>query len=149
MFSFVLAGCEPTTDTPVELSVDAPTNTTAGDGFHLSESEIDELEPKARAGDVEAARRLTDYYQLYVSDIERTTYWQRVGVKHGDALSTLNLASNLASRGTAESCVEAIALLARVQSTTKRADLRERAKATLSSITEGRYEPCRGIVPPP
>jgi hypothetical protein len=149
ILTLIVAGCGPAAENREELAVEASKNVTAGDGYYLSETEIAELEPAARGGNVQAARRLTDYYQLYVSDLEKTTYWQRVGAENGDALATFNLASNLASRGTAESCAEALGLFGRIEPTTENAKLREKAIAFTASITEGRYEPCRGMVPSP
>jgi hypothetical protein len=44
-----------------------------------------QFEIRARAGDIEAAQRLTDYYFFLQHDNQKALYWARVCASHGNA----------------------------------------------------------------
>ena len=50
-----------------------------------------EFEKRALAGDIEAARRLADYYMFSNYDKKKALYWMRVAAKHGDKISKENI----------------------------------------------------------
>jgi hypothetical protein len=49
-----------------------------------SPQEQQQFERRAATGDIEAVKRLTDYYFFYRHDNRRALYWARVGASHGD-----------------------------------------------------------------
>jgi len=50
-----------------------------------------QFERRAVAGDVEAARRLTDYYFFLRNDTHKALYWAKIGASHGDKVSAQNV----------------------------------------------------------
>ena len=56
-----------------------------------SSEEQRQFEKRALAGDIEAARRLADYYMLWHYDKQKALYWMRVAARHGDKVSKENI----------------------------------------------------------
>jgi TPR repeat protein len=62
----------------------------AGYDFHSAEEQR-QFEKRAMAGDIEAARRLANYYMFWHYDRAKALYWLRVAAAHGDAISKKNI----------------------------------------------------------
>jgi TPR repeat protein len=56
-----------------------------------SPHEQHDFETRARAGDIEAARRLANYYWFYLYDKQKALYWLRIAASHGDEISKKNI----------------------------------------------------------
>ncbi|SRR6266480_3380719 len=56
-----------------------------------SPEEQRQFEKRALAGNIEAARRLADYYMLWHYDKQKALYWMRVAARHGDNVSKENI----------------------------------------------------------
>lgn len=115
---------------------------TPGESLALTSEEIVSLGARATEGDVNATKRLISYYELYSPNLEIATQWQRVAFEQGDAISGINLATTLASRGTKDSCRESVQVLKKVEVISNDPAMREKAKSRIESIENGDYQPC-------
>jgi hypothetical protein len=52
-----------------------------------------QFERRALAGDIVAARRLTDYYLFLQYDLRSALYWAKIGASHGDSESAKSVRS--------------------------------------------------------
>lgn len=87
---------------PITMDVDASGKQpieekpiTGAQSFNLTLDEREQLEREAKAGDAEAALRLSQYYGFAKTDLEREVLWLRKAAELGSASAQYNLAYTL------------------------------------------------------
>lgn len=126
-----LCGCTPGEEALPDHSA------TPGDSQILEVDEIGATEALAANGDVDAARRLVQYYVLGDADREKAMRWQRVAIDLGDESMKLNLATYLALSGSQADCRQAEALLQGLGDQSQTGDLASRSRQALNTLKYG------------
>lgn len=66
-----------------------------GEGFSLSEAEIEVLTKKALGGSPEAGFRLFEFYNFFKRDYKESNFWEVIAAENGYPIAQYNLAARL------------------------------------------------------
>ncbi|MHB8068856.1 MAG: SEL1-like repeat protein [Desulfobaccales bacterium] len=66
-----------------------------GEGYFLSEAEVEVLKNKALGGAPEPAFRLSLFYEFYKRDYKESNFWEVIAAENGHPIAQYNLAARL------------------------------------------------------
>lgn len=65
------------------------------DRFRIENSDISRIEKEALSGSSDAAFKLYQYYEFWVEDDEKSTYWLKIAAEYNHPIAQYNLAYSL------------------------------------------------------